>query len=101
MFKQETIRLHQEDAISTKLWVEKSREKYINAFYKSKLDLPPQDSVLQEDTFLLFIQTAFQLDAFWCLGCWFIRIDVTHNTTQYKDIQLFTVIAWDCWGHGM
>ena len=81
--------------------MEKLREKNINAFYKSKLDWPPQDSVLQEDTFLLYIQTTFQLDTFWHLSCWFIGIDMTQNTTQYKDIQLFTVIAWDCWGHGM
>ena len=99
--EEDSIRLHPEDAISTKLWVDRLQQNNISIFHKSKLDQPPEGSVLQADLFILCIQTAFQLDAFWCLSNWFIRINATHNTTQYGEIQLFTIIARDCWGHGM
>jgi len=49
---------------------------------------------------ILCIQTQYQMDAFRRLGNRFIGIDTTHNTTQYKDIMLYTLIARDNWGHG-
>ena len=99
--EEDSIRLHPEDAISTKLWVDGLQQNNISIFHKSKLDQPLEGSALQAFLFILCIQTAFQLDAFQHLGNWFIGINVTHNTTQYGEIQLFTIIARDCWGHGM
>jgi len=99
MVKEENIRLHKEDAISTKLWVDRLKAKNIHSFYKDKLDPPPSSSKLQEDNFIMCIQTTFQADALWCLRTGFIRIDVTHNITQYLDFLLFTIIARDQWGH--
>ena len=99
--KEGNIRLDPEDTISTKLWVEILKEKNISTFYKLKLDCPSPDSGLQGNMFVLCIQTTFQLDMFWRLSSWFIRIDTTHNTTQYEEVQLFTVIARDCWGYGV
>jgi hypothetical protein len=81
--KEEDIRLHKEDGISTKLWVDRLNTKNIHSFYKDKLDPPPSDSKLQEDDIILCIQTAFQADTFWCLGNGFIGINATHNITQY------------------
>ena len=40
------------------------------------------------------------MDTFQCIGGGFIGIDATHNTTQYQDLLLFTIIARDHWGHG-
>ncbi len=63
MVEEENIRLHIEDAISTKLWVDQLKVKNINTFYKDKLDLPPSGSKLQGEDFIMCIQTAFQVDA--------------------------------------
>jgi hypothetical protein len=96
----EKIRLHPEDAISTKLWVDRLKADNALVFYKDKIGLPPPDSRLDQDLFILCIQTEFQLDAFRRLGNGFIGIDATHNITQYQDLLLFTIIARDHWGHG-
>jgi hypothetical protein len=96
----EKIRLHPEDAISAKLWMDRLKDDNVHVFYKDKLDPPPLESRLQPDSFVLCIQTGFQLDAFRRLGQGFIGIDATHNTTQYQDLLLFIVVARDRWGHG-
>jgi hypothetical protein len=98
--EEEDIRLHIEDAISTKLWVDRLKAKNINIFYKDKQDLPPSGSKLQGEDFIMCIQTAFQADAYRRLGNGFIGIDATHNITQYPDFLLFTIVARDRWGHG-
>ena len=95
------IRLHPEDAISTQIWADKFRSENARIFHKNKVDLPPQGSSLQQEEFILCIQTPFQLDAFRRLGDYFIGIDATHNVTMYERLQLFTIIARDRWGHGV
>jgi hypothetical protein len=57
--KEEDIRLHEEDGISTKLWVDRLKVKNIHSFYKDKLNPPPSGSRLQGDDIILCIQTAF------------------------------------------
>jgi hypothetical protein len=94
------IRLHPDDALSTRLMLEHLASKDANTFYKDKQDRAPIDSRLPEDAFVMCIQTSFQLDAFRHLGNGFIGIDATHNVTQYQDLLLFTIIARDRWGHG-
>ena len=94
------IRLHPDDAISTRLLIEQLSKEGTRTFYKDKQDLPPNDSGLRRDAFVLCIQTSFQLDAFQRLGSGFIGIDATHNITQYQDLLLFTIIARDRWGRG-
>jgi hypothetical protein len=99
--QEETIRLHTEDGISTKLWVDRLKSMKVNVFYKDKLTPPPSASRLQGDTFILCMQTPFQMDMFRQLGNGgFIRIDATHNVTHFRDMLLFTIIARDWWGHG-
>jgi hypothetical protein len=100
MLDEEKIRLHPEDAISTRLWVDHLKSDHVNAFFKSRLDQPPSGSRLQPDVFVLCMQTRFQLEAFQRLGNGFIGIDATHNVTQYQDLLLFTIVARDRWGHG-
>ena len=94
------IRLHPDDAISTRLLIEQLNGEGTLTFYKDKQDRTPIDSRLPDDAFVLCIQTTFQLDAFRRLGNGFIGIDATHNITQYQDLLLFTIIARDCWGRG-
>ena len=101
MIEQENVRLHTEDAISVRLWADRLKNDNVNIFIKDKLDSSPVGSTLDEDTFVLCIQTPFQLEAFQCLGNRFIGIDTTHNVTQYQDFLLFTIVARDIWGHGM
>ena len=99
--EQETICLHPEDAISIELWMDRLEEMEINVFYKDKLTPPPPASKLQGDTFILCMQTPFQMDVFQCLkNSGFISIDATHNVTHFSDVLLFTIIARDRWGHG-
>jgi hypothetical protein len=91
------IRLHPDDAISTKILIKQLSREGTLTFYKDKQD---HDSRLPDDAFVLCIQTSFQLDAFRRLGGGFIGIDATHNITQYQDLLLFTIIARDRWGRG-
>ena len=83
-----------------KLWVERLKEENIFIFYKDRLDASPPGLPMHESHLILCIQTQYQMDAFRRLGNRFIGIDATHNTTQYKDIMLYTLIARDDWGHG-
>ncbi len=87
------IHLHPQDGVSMKLWVERLKEDNILIFYKDKLDASPPGLPMHEDDLVLCIQTQYQLDAFRHLGNRFVGIDATHNTTQYKDIMLYTIIV--------
>src|SRR5882762_5086265 len=53
------IHLHPEDAISTKIWVEKLKEEEISIFYKDRLDSSPPGLPMHSDQLLLCIQTSF------------------------------------------
>ena len=94
------IRLHPDDAISTRLLIGQLAAQDTRTFYKDRQDRTPIDSRLPGDPFVLCIQTSFQLDTFWRLRKNFIGIDATHNITQYQNILLFTIVARDDWGHG-
>ncbi len=83
-----------------KLWVERLKEENIFIFYKDRLNASPPGLPMHEGHLILCIQTQYQMDMFQHLGNRFIGIDTTHNTTQYKDIMLYTLIAQDNWGHG-
>jgi hypothetical protein len=99
--EQSEIHLHPVDIISTQLWIDKLKEDNVLAFLKDKTKEPPLRSNLNKDTFVLCIQTPFQLDTFQCLRNGFIGIDATHNVTHYKDYLLFTIIIHDNWGCGV
>lgn len=95
------IRLDANDALSTRIWVDKLRSQGDFVYYKDKLDPPPEGSDLANNLFALCIQSKFQKEAYERLGNGFLGIDATHNVTQYKGILLFTLMARDNWGHGM
>ena len=98
--EEEKIRLHKEDSISTRLWMDRFRADNIRIFYKDKIDPAPFGSNLGKDAYVMCMQTPFQEDAFRRLGDGFIGIDATHNITQYADFLLFTIVARDRWGCG-
>jgi hypothetical protein len=95
------IQLDANDAHLTQIWVDRLRSQGDFVYYKDKQDPPPKGSNLASNLFALCIQTAFQKNAYVHLGNQFLGIDVTHNVTQYKGVLLFTLMAWDDWGHGM
>ena len=94
------IRLHPDDAISTRLLIEQLATQNTLTFYKDNQDHALIDSRLPEDAFVLCLQTSFQLDTSWRLRNDFIGIDATYNITQYQNLLLFTIIARDHWGYG-
>ncbi len=98
--KNEDIRLDENDAVSIKVWATQLQQDGAKVILKDKIDPPPPESRLSQDTFILCIQTRFQKDQFRFIGNNFLSIDATHNTTQYVGLQLFTLVARDHWGHG-
>ena len=74
----------------------------VSAAWAAARDNPPPERLnLANNLFALCIQSKFQKEAYEHLGDRFLGINATHNVTQYKGIQLFTLMAWDNWGHGM
>jgi hypothetical protein len=98
--ERDEIRLHPQDEISMKLWLDTLRKEGANTFCKDKLDLPPSGSRLAADLFILVLQTKFQSDTIRRLGNGILGIDATHNTTCYSGVMLVTIMARDKWGHG-
>jgi hypothetical protein len=79
IIEKEEIHLHEEDAISSKLWMHRLQADEIHTFYKDKTDPSPFGSNLDEGAFVMCIQTPSQVDTFQRLGGGFIGIDATHN----------------------
>ena len=61
----------------------------------SPLKAAQTNSGLEEDTFVLLIQTAYQHEIFKSHGESFAGIDATHNTTHYQNTSLFTMLVQD------
>lgn len=100
MIEEETIRLASQDGASVLEWVKKLREQGHFVELKTSSDMPPENSGLDCDSFVLIIQTQYQRE------CWqkhahrYAGIDATHNTTHYENMSLFTLLVRDKWGHG-
>jgi hypothetical protein len=99
--EEETIRLAKQDGASILKWVEKLKSDGHYVFIKTSAGPPPPSSNLDRDVFLLIIQTKYQQECWQKHGGRFAGIDATHNTMQYKDMNLFTLMVRDRWGHGM
>ena len=94
------IQHNDNNVILLQVWISNIQQDGGEATLKDKLDPPPPGSELSLDVFVLCVQTKFQKDQFQKLGCNFVSIDATHNTTKYKGMNLFTIIVRDFWGHG-
>jgi len=93
VIEEETIRLHNEDIILMKLWIDKMEQENTRVFLKDKITQPPPGSNLDTEAFVMCIQTHFQVDTFRCLGDGFIGIDATHNVTQYYKVSCAAMSA--------
>ncbi|KAJ7715801.1 hypothetical protein B0H16DRAFT_1339471 [Mycena metata] len=82
----ETVRLHPDDGQSTLKWVERLRAKGHVLGFKAKSDLPPPQSGLAPDVFVLMIQTGWQRKMFQKYGNFLLCVDATHNTTMYENL---------------
>ena len=89
------------DALLTWIWVNKLQLDGNFVYYKDKWDPSPGRFDLADNLFVLCIQTKFQKDAYEWLGNGFLGIDMIYNISIYKGLLLFTLIAWDKWGHGI
>jgi hypothetical protein len=58
------IRLEDNDVISIKLWVTRLQQGGVEAVLKAKLDPAPPGSNVEDDCFILCLQTQFQRDRF-------------------------------------
>jgi hypothetical protein len=101
--EQETICLASQDGASVLQWVEKLRAEGHYVTLKTSSDPSPSDAALPvaRDAFVLIIQTKYQQECWQKHGHTFAGLDATHNTTQYENMSLFTLLIRDKWGHGM
>lgn len=97
-----SIKRHQNDATSVNLIVEELRNEPYNPvlIYKPQGGTEPQFPTLQDETFVLALQTKFQKDLYEAHASTILCIDSTHGTNQYR-FKLITCIVPDDHGKGM
>ena len=96
-----SIKRHQNDATSVNLIVEELRNEPYNPvlIYKPQGRSDPQFPTLQDDTFVLAIQTKFQKELYEAHASTILCIDSTHGTNQYR-FKLITCVVPDDHGKG-
>ena len=94
------MRLHPNDGESVEKWVERLRNDGSVLGYKSCADPPPPGSGISANAFTLVLQTRWQRKRAIKIGNAVLHIDGTHNVTQYVNMNLYTVLGRDEWGHG-
>lgn len=97
MFAQYRSRLKRRRSLA---WVEQLREEGSLLGFKACSASAPEGSGMPEDTFFLAIQTPWQQSIHDEVAEYVLCIDGTHNTTQYYNCNLYTVLGRDRWGHG-
>lgn len=100
MIEEETIRLASKDGASVLEWVATLQKRGHFVSLKSSSDASPLNSGLEKNSFVLIIQTQYQQECWQKHGHRFAGIDATHNTTHYENMNLFTLLVRDRWGHG-
>ena len=97
-----SIKRHQNDATSVNLIVEELRNEPYNPvlIYKPQGRTEPQYPTLQDETFVLALQTKFQKDLYEAHASTILCIDSTHGTNQYR-FKLITCVVPDDYGKGM
>ena len=94
-----SIKRHQNDATSVNLIVRNEPYNPV-LIYKPQGRSEPELPMLQDDTFVLAIQTKFQKDLYEAHASTILCIDSTHGTNQYR-FKLITCIVPDDHGKGM
>lgn len=96
----EKVHLEKDDAGSTLAWVKKLEAEGSLLGFKGCNDPSPEGSNIASDTFFLAIQTPWQQSVHDTIAEYVLCIDGTHNTTQYYNCNLYTILGRDKWGHG-
>lgn len=96
----EKFRKHRDDGISTSLWADYLEENDSLLGLKRLDDPPPPGHGLDNDSFILMIQSPWQRQRWEELGRFYLGIDATHNTTRFEGFLLFTLMSRDRWGCG-
>ena len=95
LLEAESVRKHAKDSMSVLEWVDHCCSNGWLLAFKASSDPVPTGSHLQENVFVLCIQTAYQQECFQKHSKFFVGIDATHNTTYYDNMSLFTVLIHD------
>ena len=95
------IKPHEEDAASVTLIVSELREESFDPilFFKPQGSKSPEYHFLPEESFILAIQTKFQLELYEQYASTILCIDSTHGTNQYR-FKLITIVVPDNLGKG-
>ena len=95
------IKRHEDDATSVSLIVSELWEESFNPilFFKPQGSKSPKYPSLPEESFILAIQTKFQLELYDQYASTILCIDSTHGTNQYR-FKLITIVVPDDLGKG-
>ena len=95
------IKRHESDAVSVSIWVEELKGEPFNPIlmYKPQGTKEPQYPMLPKESFVLALQTKFQMDLYQKHASTILCIDSTHGTNQYR-FKLITCIVPDDRGKG-
>lgn len=96
------IKRHEDDATSVTLLVSELKEESFNPilFFKPQGSKTPKYPSLAEESFVLALQTNFQLEMYKQHASTILCIDSTHGTNQYR-FKLITAIVPDDLGKGL
>ena len=95
------IKWHKDDAISVSVMIQELKEEPFDPIlvYKPQGMKEPQYPMVPEDTFLLAIQTEFQMELYRRHASTILCIDSTHGTNQYR-FKLIACVVPDDHGKG-
>ena len=95
------IKRHEDDAASVSLIVSELREESFNPvlFFKPQGSKSLEHPILPEESFILAIQTKFQLELYEQYASTILCIDSSHGTNQYR-FNLITIMVPDDLGKG-
>ena len=95
------IKPHEDDVASVSLNVSELREESFDPilFFKPQGSKSPEHHFLPEESFILTIQTKFQLELYEQYASTILCIDSTHGTNQYR-FKLITIVVPDNLGKG-
>ena len=97
----EMIKRHKDDSISVTMMVSELKEEPFNPIlvFKPQGSQDPGFPTLSAETFVLAIQTQFQMELYRRYATTILCIDSTHGTNQYR-FKLITCIVRDDHGKG-
>ena len=95
------IKRHEDDATSVTLMVAELQHEPFDPvlIFKPQGSLDDSHPMLHKDSFVLVIQTEFQMELYRKYASTILCVDSTHGTNQYR-FKLITIIVPDEYGKG-